>query len=108
MSDDRAAVEAWRAEYDALTEDFKSSLMEHIAKQEDLFGRYPCDDPDHEEAKHYHLAHQGLVMDFAVFVAYVAYDKDGDQVTCYSTVQDDSRPHYTKLGLIEKCVPFLH
>lgn len=101
-------IDQWRKEYDDLTDEFKEYLIKHIAKQEDLFGRYPCEDPDHDEAMHYHLAHQGLVMDFFVFTAYVAYDKDGNQVTCYSAIQDDSRPHYAKIGLLEKCAEFLH
>ena len=89
----------------------KDILMEAVVDQEALFELHPnygaaCDcGSDHDENKHLahkHLAHKGILTEFLVMVAYTSYDDDGDQNTCYALIQDNDRPEYAKLGLVEK------
>lgn len=103
-------MKAWREEFDKLTEEAKDFLIKHIAKQEKLIERFPgCDcGEDHSDLYEHHLADQGLIMDFVMMAAYIAYNDDGEEITGYSVVQDDSRPHYTKIGLVDKCTEYLH
>lgn len=103
---DKITLEEFRKRDNERIERLKEAILEAVVEQEALFELHPsygeeCDcGSDHDPNKH--LAHQGIITEFMVMVAYTAFDEDGDQNTCYACIQDADRPEYAKLGLVEK------